>query len=102
MQDVSLDGARFQIADALRSRVEWKRVNLAGGLGAMPPQHLILCRNVMIYFDAELRERLTSELYRATRDGGYVYVGGTETLDMKRTRFQYVGPSIFQKKEAGA
>jgi chemotaxis protein methyltransferase CheR len=70
----------------LRSRVRFRRVNLldstypVGGL-----QHIIFCRNVMIYFDAEVRaqtvERLTDMLF----PGGYLFVGYSESLGA-RTR----------------
>lgn len=91
------DGS-FEIAERLREHIEWRRVNLVRSLAAIPQQHLVLCRNVMIYFAPDTKDALCAELHRITRDGGYVYVGSTETLDMKRMRFRYVEPSVFAKK----
>ncbi len=94
-------GERFSVAPALKERIVWKQQNLLpplNGFGARAFD-LIFCRNVMIYFAPAVKEALTSELYRIVDDGGFVYVGSTETLDMKRTRFLYRQPSVFEKRQ---
>lgn len=97
---VPRDERSFEISRALMERVTWKQINLAQPLRFFQNAsfHLIFCRNVMIYFDASLKEAITDELHRIVRGDGFVYVGGTETLDMKRTRFQYLRPSVFEKR----
>ena len=94
-----VDDGHFEIVPALKERISWQQINLVKPPRTMKPQHLIFCRNVMIYFEPDVKEALTAELYRLVRDGGFVYIGNTETLDMKRTRFCYLGPSVFAKKE---
>jgi len=41
---------------------------------------LIVCRNVVIYFTAEIKERLYRRFFDALRLGGVLFVGGTEVL----------------------
>lgn len=41
---------------------------------------LIVCRNVVIYFTAEVKARLYQCLYDALRPGGVLFVGGTEVI----------------------
>ncbi|OEU74632.1 MAG: hypothetical protein BA864_10910 [Desulfuromonadales bacterium C00003093] len=41
---------------------------------------LILCRNVLIYFDAELRERVFEKLYHALGCSGILVLGNAEVL----------------------
>jgi chemotaxis protein methyltransferase CheR len=41
---------------------------------------LILCRNVVIYFTSELKERLYQEFFNSLAPGGYFVMGKTETL----------------------
>ena len=41
---------------------------------------LILCRNVVIYFTKELKERLYREFYESLAPGGYLVMGKTESL----------------------
>jgi chemotaxis protein methyltransferase CheR len=43
-------------------------------------QSLVMCRNVVIYFDREIQERLFLRFYEALRPGGYLLLGKVETL----------------------
>jgi chemotaxis protein methyltransferase CheR len=43
-------------------------------------QHLILCRNVVIYFDREIQERLFQIFYESLVPGGFLVLGKVETL----------------------
>jgi chemotaxis methyl-accepting protein methylase len=63
-------------------------------------QHLIFCRNVVIYFDREIQERLFKDFYDALVPGGYLVMGKVETLvGVARTLFRAVNnrERIFQK-----
>lgn len=94
-----LDDSSFEIAPELKDNISWQKINLVKPLDAVPQQHVIFCRNVMIYFEPDTKDALASELHRLLLDGGYVYVGNTETLDKSRTRFDYICPAVFEKKE---
>ena len=48
-----------------------------------PPSNnfdLILCRNVIIYFDREAQEKLFAEFHSSLREGGILVLGKVETL----------------------
>jgi chemotaxis methyl-accepting protein methylase len=45
-----------------------------------PAIHLLLCRNVIIYFEREAQERLFEEFYHALAPGGFLVLGKVETL----------------------
>lgn len=52
-------------------------------LAHAPPMeniHLILCRNVIIYFEREAQDALFSEFHRALAPGGILVLGKVETL----------------------
>ena len=60
---------------------------------------LILCRNVMIYFTDEAKDRIYRKLYDSLRVGGYLFVGNTEQIiSCDRYGFRSVN-SFFYKKE---
>lgn len=42
--------------------------------------HVIFCRNVMIYFDTELRERVHGLLYDSLTPGGFLILGNKESV----------------------
>lgn len=72
-------GERWQVSGAVRSRVQFRQMNLL--TDPFPAQvDLILCRNVVIYFSEEAKDRLYRRFHEALRPGGVLFVGGTESL----------------------
>jgi two-component system CheB/CheR fusion protein len=55
---------------------------------APPLSHidLLVCRNVLIYFGSALQERILARFHYAVRDGGYLFLGRSESL-LARSRF---------------
>ncbi len=45
------------------------------------PSHLILCRNVMIYFNLNLQNKVLQRLYDSIINNGYLVIGEKESLD---------------------
>jgi chemotaxis methyl-accepting protein methylase len=76
---VALGDGRERIGDALRAHVHFERHNLLGS-GYPSGCDLILCRNVLIYFDPQRRAEVISRLGRSVREGGYVFLGYSESL----------------------
>ncbi len=90
--------ARRRILD----RVTFARLNLARTPFPMRgPFDVIFCRNVMIYFAEETKQRLVGELGRLLADDGLLLIGHSETLSGLEHRFQTVRPSVFRKSVAG-
>ena len=81
-----LRGVRSQdgyarVVPELRQEVRFARINLldrAYPLGEL--QHVIFCRNVMIYFDGTTRAAVAERLVRHLLPGGYLFVGYSESL----------------------
>jgi chemotaxis methyl-accepting protein methylase len=67
------------IGSRLRRFVRFERHNLLSP--RYPgPFDLVLCRNVLIYFDAETRAEVIVRLAQALHPGGYLFLGYSETL----------------------
>jgi chemotaxis methyl-accepting protein methylase len=80
--------APFTVAQSIRDLVRFESRDL---LRQPPPsgQHdLIVCRNVLIYFDRETQERLFETFHAALAPNGFLVLGKVETLLGKsRSRF---------------
>lgn len=63
-----------------RRIVRFERVNLAGEPWPSGPFDLVFCRNVLIYFDARLQERVHGLLAGSLRAGGILALGHGEAL----------------------
>lgn len=72
-------GSEWHLDDGIRRMVEFRQINLAGGWPDLPPMDLIFLRNVMIYFDVEMKKAILAKVRRLLRPDGYLVLGGAET-----------------------
>ncbi len=72
-------GPSYQISNDIKSRVEFKEHNLLKD--AYPTDcHLIVCRNVLIYFTEEAKEEIYKKFEKALKPGGILFIGSTEQI----------------------
>jgi len=94
------DGS-YEIRKAIRSMVVFGHHDL-GQRPPFPHVDLILCRNVLIYFTANLQQQALDAFAYSLRDGGYLVLGSSETprpsddlfriRDRRQRVFQREGP----------
>lgn len=89
----------WSVNSEVRRYVEFQRHDLLrdpypGGM------HLILCRNVVIYFTDAAKHRLYKGFAKSLVTGGYLLLGGTESiLNPAAYGFQAAGPFLYQRVE---
>ncbi len=88
----------FRVKRSLRDMIEFKRFNLMEPFPFDEPFNLILCRNVMIYFDKDTQQALVNKFYDCIADGGYLLTGHADSLTRIEHGFRYVRPSVYQKQ----
>ena len=72
-------GPSYQISDEVKSRVEFKEHNLLKD--TYPTDfHLIVCRNVLIYFTEEAKDEVFRKFQKSLKPGGYLFIGSTEKI----------------------
>lgn len=74
------DGLEFCLRDEVRRMVRFFQINLVRPWPPVPRVDLLLLRNVLIYFDSGLKSRVFREVCRVLRPGGYLLLGGAETM----------------------
>jgi chemotaxis protein methyltransferase CheR len=88
----------WRMKDSIRNRIVFKRFNLSTPPFPMQgPMDVVLCRNVMIYFDNQVRQGLINEIHRLLKPGGYLMVGHSESLTGIAGAFGTAGPSVYLK-----
>jgi chemotaxis protein methyltransferase CheR len=87
----------YQIRPELRRDLVFRRLNLSQPPFPMRgPLDVVFCRNVLIYFDQTVRQRLISAIERLLKPGGWLFIGHSETLAGITSGFHALRPSIFQ------
>jgi len=93
-----LPDGNCQVAEAVRKEIVYRRFNLMNEkFPFKKPFHMVFCRNVMIYFDQQTREGLVQRFNQFTVNGGYLFIGHSETLGRNHALYRYVMPAVFQK-----
>jgi len=89
----------YLASEELRRMITFGRINLSKPPFPLKgPLDVIFCRNVMIYFDNEVRRRLLADMYRLLKRGGYLMVGHAESLSGMLSDFKSVEPSVYVKR----
>ncbi len=90
---------RYVITDKPRSLVRFLHHNIVSD-GAHPGMDLILCRNLLIYFEQELQQKVLNNLCASLNPGGFLVLGKVETLPVSmRADMEAVDPRqrVFRK-----
>lgn len=70
----------FQPAEGVRRMVKFQQHDLLRGPFPGPRQHLVMCRNVLIYFERAVQEQVIRNLQDSLEPGGYLILGKVESL----------------------
>jgi chemotaxis protein methyltransferase CheR len=92
-----------QVRPELRKMITFRRVNLSqSNWGIRERFDIVFCRNVIIYFERPVQDRIVRSLTSCLRPGGYYFSGHSENLHHMRDVLVPVAPSIYQAKPGGS
>jgi len=81
-------GEAWQIGPEVRGMVKFRRFNLLSDLSSLGTFDVILCRNVLIYFDQDTKIDVLHRLSEVLASDGYLILGAAETVIGLSDRFQ--------------
>lgn len=98
------DGENFRVKPDLKRLISFGQLNLSDrvALKRVERSQIVLCRNVIIYFDDEMKRKVIGAFYDNLLAGGYLLIGHSESLHNITRSFKpihYPG-AIMYKKEA--
>ncbi len=86
-----------EISDSVKKHVHFKQLNLMQDWPMKGPFQLIMCRNVLIYFDKPTQAKLIKRFHDLLEPRGHLILGHSESLGELRDRFENIGKTIFRK-----
>ena len=92
--------ACYRINETLKKQIIFREFNLVTGQYSLFSQKefdIILCRNVMIYFDKPTQNALVDRFHTMLTKEGYLFIGSSEALTDMKKDFKSKSASIYQK-----
>ena len=94
---------QMKVQVAIQQMVEFRRLNLSREpYPVESPFDAILCRNVLIYFDAVSKLKVVSNLVSHLAANGFLFVGHAENLTSLSAQLRSVEPTIYTNGSVGA
>jgi chemotaxis protein methyltransferase CheR len=86
-----------RISPQVQSLITFKPLNLTKPWHSGMSFDVIFCRNVTIYFDAKTKASIINRFHSILKNGGWLYVGHSESLHEHQHQFKPSGRTIYQK-----
>jgi chemotaxis protein methyltransferase CheR len=91
-------GIGYEAGPKLKSMITYGKFNLMNETFPFKKKFdLIICRNVMIYFDKETRTRLIASFHKHNVENGWLCVGHAETVDRSEGNYKYIKPAMYSR-----
>lgn len=96
-------GNNFVINDEIKNMAAFSHLNLNDHIKirSMRGVDFIFCRNVLIYFDDEMKKKVVRALYSVLNHGGYLFLGEAESLHGVSSAFKvehFPGAFVYKKE----
>lgn len=87
----------IRLKSDVKKIVTFQRFNLVHDTPFEREFDVIFCRNVLIYFDNTIKEKVVNRLYDSLTLNGLFIIGGAESLSNLNHGYKYIQPSIYRK-----
>lgn len=81
---------RMRLSDKVKKMVTFRPQNLKDSYALLGKFDIIFCRNVLIYFAPEMKEKVLSQIATQLNPGGYLFLGASETLGGLSNKFEMI------------
>ena len=95
----SADNNRMRLTKRVRDMVSFRYLNLLESYALLGRFDIIFCRNVLIYFSADVKSKILNQFASSLNPDGYLMLGASESLTGLSDKFEMVrcNPGIVYK-----
>lgn len=83
-------GLSWEVCATLRELVQFEKLNLIGEWNNLPSMDVVFLRNVLIYFDPEMKTQVLQRMSKILKPEGCLFLGQSETTLNLKTDYQRV------------
>lgn len=73
------DGLKWSIKKEFREMIDFQQINLAETFPYLPKMDIIFIRNVLIYFDIEMKKKILKQIKSILQPDGFLFLGAAES-----------------------
>jgi chemotaxis protein methyltransferase CheR len=94
------DEGKVRVRIGVRRAIEYRHLNLIEIDGLNETFDVVFCRNVMIYFDKAVQQRVVSTIERHLAPGGYLFIAHSESLNGLTHGLTWMAPAVYRRRSA--
>ena len=83
----------WELNQDIRSRVEFRELNLMNNYALLGKFDIVFCRNVLIYFSSKAKQDILERITKTLNPAGYLCLGGSESLTGVADRYDIIRSS---------
>ena len=91
------DAGKVRVRTHVRRAIEYRRLNLIEIDSLNETFDVVFCRNVMIYFDKTVQQRVVSMIERHLAPGGYLFIAHSESLNGLTHELKWMAPAVYRR-----
>ncbi|MGN8224520.1 CheR family methyltransferase [Gracilimonas sp. BCB1] len=93
----SIGNGEFKVNREIGEMITYGRLNLTQDWPLKGNFHVIMCRNVMIYFNRQTQQQVVQKFYDQLHPGGFLFLGHSESVSSNNKGFKNLAPAVYQK-----
>lgn len=95
------DKGLMQVKPEVRRMVSFRSLNLLTSYAALGRFDIVFCRNVLIYFSAEVKQRILQQIAGQLQSDGVLFLGASESISAASDIYRMVKchPGLYYQKK---
>jgi len=98
LKGVGQHEGKCRVKQHIRQLIEFRKINLVENFPFQDKFDVIFCRNVMIYFDTDVKRKIVAKFAQNLQPQGVLFIGHSESLDKVSDAFDNIGRTAYRKK----
>ena len=95
------DAGAMQVKPEVRKMVSFRSLNLLSSYAALGRFDIVFCRNVLIYFSPEVKQRILQQIAGQLQSHGVLFLGASESISAASNSYSMVkcSPGLYYQKK---
>ena len=94
-----MSSSGFKVKQKYQQKIFFKQLNLMDTWPMKGKFDVIFCRNVLIYFDRLVQQKLIEKFRHKLHPDGFLILGHSESIGAQAGNFEAIGKTIFRRKK---